>query len=315
MLRESKGYYPWLDNHGYRFLPKAPGCRYRCPWGDECSQTPQETLRFITEKSVFDHVLIDLVYKALIRAEVRLISRYIPQRSHEERLTGSLVSELDHSMSRVREGFQEAAIRRYAEPKSLDFFYFDLSRGGKLEKETGADLAFILVLNLPDYPFVVKSILLQAKKVNGNSAQIDKRQYEVLARHAENTAYLFYDMNLETLCAPMILETQAFAFKQKQEECCKRGQASFSLGFNEILASGCPLSLFLLSKLPQKGIGFEHPSFQAAFDNVRGFSHQDDHEKRELLPLGQSARLAILSIGGRIQYSPINNESYRLSLE
>ena len=38
----------------------------------------------------------------------------------------------------------------------VDFFYFDLSRGGKVEKDTGADLGFIIVIDLPDYPFTVK---------------------------------------------------------------------------------------------------------------------------------------------------------------
>ena len=33
----------------------------------------------------------------------------------------------------------------------VDFFYFDLSRGGKVEKDTGADLGFIIVIDLPDY--------------------------------------------------------------------------------------------------------------------------------------------------------------------
>ena len=222
MLRESKGYVPWLSKHGYRLVRHVIGRRRRCPMCDDCSNNPRDLLKIMAEETVYDNELFALVFKSIVRAEARLISRYVPQRSHEERLTGSLVSELDNALFLVKDPFREASIRLYSQPKEIDFFYYDLSRGGKLEKETGADLAFIVVIDLPDFPFTVKSIILQAKKVNGASTQLDRRQYEVLVQHAGKGAYLFYDMNLQTLCPPFVVALENYPLGRKHAECIEK---------------------------------------------------------------------------------------------
>lgn len=304
MLRESKGYIPWLSKYGYKFARHVFGRRRRCPMCDECSDTPHALLKIIAEDNVYANELLDLVFKSIVRAEARFISRYIPQRSHEERLTGNLVSELDNAIFLAKDTFKETAIRLYSEPKEIDFFYYDLSRGGKLEKKTGADLALIIVIDLPDFPFTVKSIVLQAKKVNGSSAQIDRTQYEVLAQQKGKAAYLFYDMNLQTLCPPFVVDFGDYPLGRKYEECAKNNQGSFVVDFGDIMSAGHPLSLFLLSHLPSQKIGLDHSSFKSAFNYMQ-----------EMTALSSSARLAIVSIGGRIQFNTRNNESLQINID
>lgn len=101
--------------------------------------TKIELLCFETEND-----LIDLFFKSLLCAEIRFISRYIPQRSNEERLIGNLVSELDNSICLVKDEFKDFSIKRYSEPKEVDFFYFDLSRGDKVEKHVKKLIAALI---------------------------------------------------------------------------------------------------------------------------------------------------------------------------
>ena len=130
----------------------------------------------------------------------------------------------------------------------VDFFYFDLSRGGKVEKDTGADLGFIIVIDLPDYPFTVKSVILQAKKINGN-VQINGNQYETLNTfNKDNCAYLFYDMNYQTLSSPIVLKLDDYDFKKGYEVSKEKVHNSFSMDFKAI-CDGDPLSIFLLSTI------------------------------------------------------------------
>lgn len=218
MLRESKGYFPWVQENNYRLRKFVSDCHPR-----KCHVVESvDLIRTLLNEIVFENDLIDLFFKSLLRAEIRFISRYIPQRSNEERLTGNLVSELDNSIYLVKDEFKDFSIKRYSEPKEVDFFYFDLSRGGKVEKDTGADLGFIIVIDLPDYPFTVKSVILQAKKINGN-VQINCNQYETLNTFNEgNCAYLFYDMNYQTLSSPIVLKLDDYDFKRATRHQKKR---------------------------------------------------------------------------------------------
>ena len=85
MLRESKGYFPWLGNNSYRILKYLfLHHHHRCP---ECyERSSREVVKLITEQVVCENPLLDIFFKSLLRAEIRFISRYVPQRSNEERL-------------------------------------------------------------------------------------------------------------------------------------------------------------------------------------------------------------------------------------
>jgi len=265
---------------------------------------------FITEQ-IFRNQLIDLFVKALVRAEIRFISRYVPQRSHEERLTGSLVSEIDSSLFLIKKQIKEKSLEMYDEPKTIDFFYKDLSRGGKIEKNTGADLEFILVLDLPDYPFTIRSIVLQAKKIS-SSAQLDMRQYEtLLENNDDDCAYLFYDTNLKTLTSPIILGLEDYDLKKNYEKAKSKGSSSFSIKYKDIL-DGKPLSLFIYKSLFESFYGRTHHSFKNAleyFDNLMYRDKRMIHDEDSF-----NGRLGIISIGKSISYSIVNNEVLSLDI-
>jgi hypothetical protein len=316
MLRESKGYFPWIQEQPYRLAKHLRfGHRRHCPMCDDGFPAPREIVRAITEEIVCENPLFDLVMKALIRAEVRLINRFIPQRSHEERLTGNLVSEIDSAIFLIRTEFRRASLELYAMERDVDFFYYDLSRGGKLEKTTGADLGLILVVDLPDFPYTVKSIILQAKKVNGNSAKIERQQYEILRKHGANDcAYLLYDMDLARRCCPLVVGMERYEVKKQYEECVKQNNKSFNYQFDKARSDGHPLSLFVTSHLAyDDSVGRRHHSFEDAFRMFAGLGGHDSSGSDATLA-DFNGRVAIVSLGRSIRFSTPNNESLNIEV-
>ncbi len=316
MLRETKGYFAWIqDRPDLLARHLSWSHRRKCPECDIRFINTREIVRAITEDTVLENPLFDLLMKALIRAEIRLMSRFIPQRSHEERLTGNLVSEIDNSIFLIREQFKKTCRALYEIEKEIDFFYYDLSQGGKLEKTTGADLGLILVVDLPDFPYTVKSLILQAKKMSGDSAQIDLEQYETLMEHGKSEcAYLFYDMVLNRRCSPLVVPIDIYDFQNAQKECIKKGNDSFSIAFNTACYNGHPLSLFVVSHLIYKdSIGARYNSFEEAF---RMFSDLRYSRKKNnnLEKCDFNGRLAILSLGRSIKYSVPHNEGMHIEV-
>ncbi|OQX18811.1 MAG: hypothetical protein BWK75_06265 [Candidatus Altiarchaeales archaeon A3] len=275
--------------------------------GDELA--PRDLIKALTSETVCRNGLIDLFFKAVMRAEIRFISRYAPQRSHEERLTGNLVSEIDNSIYLIKDEFKDLSVKYYSEMKEIDFFYFDLSKGGKIEKDTGADLGFVLIVDLPDYPFTVKSFVLQAKKIN-NKVQIDSNQYKTLSNlNEENCGYLFYDMNFTTLSSPMVLRIKDYPLEDKCEESKKNKTKSFYLDLNDIYR-GEPLSFFLISDFLNKKYGKQHNSLEGALDYFNKLCGDNPNEDS----LQFNGRVGIVCLGKKINYNISHNESFRISI-
>ena len=90
----------------------------------------------------FENPLFYLLFKAFVYAEIKFVNNFIPQNSHEERLTGHLVSEIANSLSIVSETLKKQAFDLYQTEVDLNFDYADLSSNNQ-EKNTGADLGFI----------------------------------------------------------------------------------------------------------------------------------------------------------------------------
>jgi hypothetical protein len=313
MLKNKAGYYPWIESHQstvdgvlrcraargpaimlpcspveiepriIRFLPIMP------------SFTPLEITQRVVRSPIQSHPLLDIFFKSLIRAEIRLISRYIPQRSHEERLTGHFVSEIDNAVNMLKDTFLNQSKSLYGEEKMIDFFYMDLSRGGKIEKTSGADLGFILVVDLPDFPFLVKSMLFQAKKFNG-SASINNKQLATLKNQSQSdSAYLFYDTDLKKLTSPIVETTQSEIFENKSG---KQNSKTFSINRDAILEKGEPFSLFVMDMLRIEECGKKHPSFDAAYKALMGTMGESvQNERAQLLNLG------VVSLGKPIRFS------------
>lgn len=288
MSRERKGYYSWAQRERWALFRAMGRKRYR-PCHCFENLEPRDLVDMILESGPGIHPAIDSVFHALVRAESRLSLRFVPQRSHEERLTGNLVSEMEAALHLLKPHFSEVCEQRYGEQHTVDFFYYDLSQGGTIEKETGADLGFILLVELPDLPPVVRYVAFQAKKIHGSS-QLPKVQYDALCGAFGDAAhYLFYDMDLSTLMPPMVLSAAEIKSIRDQEE----GTQSFAVSLDRV-DDGLPLSLWLLTQLAASKVGMEAASFEDAFYR---FTRAKNHD------LAAQGRLAVLSVGKPIRVS------------
>lgn len=291
ITRNRKAIYSWLGDNGHRFFDRILKNDWPFlfhPKGYHGFGISGNVLSLLLHGQLFENPLLDLMVKAIVRAESRLCSRFLPQRSHEERLTGNLVSEIDSAFFLIREKFRILSQERYGESKVIDFYYYDLSRGGKAEKITGADLGLIFVLDLPDLPFMVRSLRLQAKKVYETS-QIDLAQYHTFTSSGdEDSAYLFYDMSPKTYCAPIVYPAKSMISYAKSAE--EKSNKSFSLSYDNIL-NGIPLSLFAYQILSTGTSSLEHSRFKDAY---RYFAQQmPQYEEDNCL----GSRVAVVSLG------------------
>lgn len=308
MTREQKVYFPWIQKQPYRLMRHIFNNNTAKCFHCDKRWNPYEIVQVLIETPIFQNELFDLIFKSLLRSEIRFSSRFLPQKSNEERLTGNLISEIDNSLFITKPLFLKKSKERYGYEKDVDFFYYDLSRGGKVEKNTGADFGLILYVDLPDFPKTIKSIVFQAKKVN-NSSSIDKIQYEAITRNDKSIcSYLFYDMNMNTLSSPFVVDANSYLMKSKYEECLKGKHDSFSIRQGEIFDEGHPLSLFILSHLLfDVDTGNTHNTFESALDYFIDISNNKNG-------YDFNGRIGIASIGRGIRYYHENGESYTISI-
>lgn len=301
MLRENKGYFTWLNDDSYKLLEHLNPYNGKCFHGRCGHGAPsRDAIKMVLTNNVFENSLFDILFKSLVRAEIRFISRYIPQKSHEERLTGNLVAELDNSIYLVKDWFREASLELYGQPKEIDFLYYDLSRGGKIEKQTGADLGFIFVIDLPDYPYSVISYILQAKKIDNGRASLKCEQYETLKSNSTNSccSYLFYDMSVGSLCSPLVVDAEKYHITDSYKKCKSNQSKSFSVSLENMCSDGHPLSLFIISHmLRDKKAGQRHSNFGEAFNYFKklSFAKADFDGRLGIVSLGKSISISMNS--------------------
>ena len=157
----------------------------------------------IKDERSFDIPILHPLFKSFVFSELKFIRNYIPQNSHEERLTGHIISEIYSSLRIIQNDFNKKSLEYYDTELSIDFHYADLSSNNR-EKKTGADLGIVFHINLPDYEEKVNVAILQAKKFD-KRASIDINQLDTLNKYAQNSAfYLFYDMNTSEQNAPIV---------------------------------------------------------------------------------------------------------------
>lgn len=305
MLKNSTGYLPWVKNRSYELTRRLFGSNHGCKMCDRHYENHRHLVKRILEQNVCETEMVDIFFKSLIRAEQRFLSRFVPQRSNEERLTGHLVSEMAAAIDLAKPYFKEASLKRYEISKQIDFFYYDTSKGGKLEKKTGADLALTILVDLPDFPKLYKTIIFQAKKIHG-SASIDIEQFETLKKYNNGAwAYLFYDCNLSTLQSPFV--KMGYDLDYKYVKAKEEGHESFT--FSDVF-SGLPLSLFLCFELMSDGIGINQINKEHALDFSKSIVGMETNYNID----GYSG---VVSLGsGTFKYSSNNNnESYNLTLD
>ncbi|MBU2621327.1 MAG: hypothetical protein KKD92_03295 [Proteobacteria bacterium] len=294
MQREMKGLYPWVDKNRWEFIERITGGMCDHPFCHRHRGNGRNLISSLVSSQLQHNPLLDVFQKAILRAEIRFISRFILQRSNEERLTGNLVSELDAAIFLAKPIFKNLSKERYNTEQNFDFFYYDLSRGGKVEKQTGADLGFVVVVDLPDHPFMVRSVVFQAKKCD-SSASIDIAQLRKIQETTDNkSAYLFYDMDFRSLASPIVIDTSKLTSQADESE--KKGAKSFTLKKDDILGRGVPLSLYMLHDVIEGGQGMEFSSFKSAFRRFEEMTNSNVSE-----PF--NGRLAIVSLGKPISIS------------
>lgn len=158
-----------------------------------CPRHVQLFRRLLATPTCYHPPAIWALFWALAKAEHRFTERYLPFWSHEERLTGHLVSEI---MERIGEFSPEwkdlARTNANTEPPRLELWYADLA-ASRREKETGGDLGLIVHGCLPGHREFFKVLRFQAKKVGpAGSLRLDIQQHEALAEHNHLGQYVLY---------------------------------------------------------------------------------------------------------------------------
>ena len=241
----------------------------------------------LNDETAFENPLFHLLFKAFVYAEIKFINNYIPQNSHEERLTGHLISELANSLNIINETFRQKAFELYSSEVDLAFHYADLSSNNK-EKFTGADLGFIFHINLPDYQEKVNVAIIQSKKFN-QSAAIDLKQIETLKKFAEESGYYcFYDMNQQERTSPLIQRANAITSILGDDQ----NIMTKSLKRNDITErydGGVPLSVFLIFDM----LNPDNENIKS-FSNIWQAKNFIDNKSRDF----RLSRVLTVSVGG-----------------
>lgn len=148
-------------------------------------------VRALTTPTAFEPACIWALFWAMVKSEHEFSRKYLPFWSHEERLTGHLISQI---CERSEEFAVHWSALTHADPKisTLDIWYADTATGNR-EKETGADLGLIVHGQYAGDAEFFKSARFQVKKVPpSNTARIDLNQTKALLRTPGLGYYLFY---------------------------------------------------------------------------------------------------------------------------
>ncbi len=138
----------------------------------------------------FEPPAIWALFWALAHAEHQFLNRFVPFWSHEERMTGHLVSVMIERLEGYGHHWNNLARWTEGENSRLRVWYADTATA-RQEQITGADLGLIIQAKLPHRQEFWKSARFQAKKTQGNGvATIDLDQVRALAQ--ANGYLLFY---------------------------------------------------------------------------------------------------------------------------
>ncbi|PIE78289.1 MAG: hypothetical protein CSA15_08580 [Candidatus Delongbacteria bacterium] len=242
----------------------------------------------LKDESSFENPLFYLLFKAFVYAEIKFIVNYIPQNSHEERLTGHLISEIANSLNIINETFEQKAFELYQSKVELDFHYADLSSNNR-EKYTGADLGLIFHVNLPDYQEKVNVAIIQSKKFD-KRASIDLRQIETLKKFAEESGYYcFYDMNRNDRTSPLIQKANSITSILNNDIENMKTKSLMRNDITERYNGGIPLSIFFIFDM----LNPENESVKS-FSNIWEAKSFIDNRNRDF----RLSRVLTVSVGG-----------------
>jgi len=254
-------------------------------------------------------IFFDL-FRAVMAAEIRFVGNYIPQNSHEERLTGHLLSETIFSLDLMEPTVRKKLFELYGEEINFDFHYADIATSG-MEKNTGGDFALIVEVDLPDIPTFVRAFKFQAKKAMPPSARVDLGQLDVLSKeNPEGSYYVFYNLDSKSMNTgrrpPLVVSARECQSQLDNKE----KQKTATLNAKWIYEVGTPFSAFLalMAMQPDKEIGFRCNSLMEA---ARYIYHAPYGLSTKSNGWFESpSRLVVVSIGGSIpkHYSNPNSD-------
>lgn len=174
----------------------------------------------------FDPRPVWALFWALVRAEHEFLTRFVPYWSHEERLTGHLVSQIGERVhdfgphwTTLCDGM---AAGSDAKPPRCEIQYFDTATA-RQEKVTGADLGLIIHAEYPWHDEFFKVARFQAKKADGGGkAAIDLDQMRALTSADGLGYYVFYHQARSERGTPCPTVRPAQAFNQHLDEASQR---------------------------------------------------------------------------------------------
>lgn len=290
IYKYKNGLVPFFNHGSRRFIEDYFEYWFMKHFPMRITKVSHSLLRDLLNKpDYFDNELFQLLFQAFVYAEVNFIRNYIPQNSHEERLTGHLISEYANSLSIIKSSFEEKSNQLYDETLTIDFLYADLSSNNN-ENKTGADFGIIFHLNLPDYPNETKAAIFQAKKFK-NSFLVDINQCEVLKKYAEEGAnYCLYDMEKTQTSSPLVINANRISLPDPKE------QSSKTFNRDEVFKNwdgGIPLSIFLIfNMLLDENNRSGHKTFKSIYDATHYMTSNNKNIEN------QPSKILVASIGG-----------------
>jgi len=258
----------------------------------------------VPENYLFGHSLtanplIRALFQVFASAEFEYCKLDLPQQSHEERLTGHLLSKLYYSLRFSSHSLQGVAMEIYDRDVPIELAYHDLS-ANRREAITGSDFGIILHVRLPDTPEFVSCASFQAKVLDRKKAYLPVNQAKDQLRFASKRgAYCcFYDLGDNTPFPPAVLSTQVIMEESSQT----KGTGKYRIERDKIKQTATPLSMFLLmlmKSVEEGGLGFHCKSLSEAKDfMMNGIGTGMDNRHNQETEYPGPSRVLTLSIGG-----------------
>lgn len=186
------------------------------------------------------------LFWALAKAEHEFLHRYIPYWSHEERLTGHLVSQLIERLESFSSHW--IALNASADRESSCRIWYADTATARREAMTGADLGLIVQAKFGPQEEFFKVARFQSKKVGRNgTARIDIEQVEALLHRQKLGYYLFYhplDRNSWSL-APTVRSASDFQNDLEQARQQQKGRHSLGEISKPVNGNGFDLGMFV----------------------------------------------------------------------
>jgi len=220
---EKRGFPAWLvDGEFLHFYMKRsrPDHRY---FVDQVLASP----------TAYDPSCMWALFWALAKAEHEFLFRYVPFWSHEERLTGHLISQIVERLEDFAPHWASLSGAPEAQAENhCRLFYADTATARR-ESETGADFGLVIHAHFGQRQEYFKVARFQAKKAEENdSALIDFDQVNALLNRPDVGYFVFYHFHnpKQWSLPPTVLPAKHFQHRRDELQKEKAQSKSTSLG-------------------------------------------------------------------------------------